>query len=669
MKKGDKFASVINDLKENPANVVEAMDKKELSELLDYLLDSYHNKGISLVSDQLFDYVNEYYQEKYKPKDKSVGAVIKGKEKVKLPYYMGSLDKVKPSTTEFEKWIDKYTGPYVLSYKLDGISALIHKKDNKISMYTRGNGTYGQDISHILEHINIDTSKIVNNDAIRGELVISKKNFKKIETVMANARNAVSGIINTKKPDVNMLKLIDFVAYWVIEPKLKQSDQLKYIENKSIKCVDYTIKKSINMKLLSEMLIKGRTDLEYEIDGVVIIDNSKINIQIEGENPDWGVAFKQVLTDQIAEATVVDVIWEISKDKYIKPKIKINTVELLGSEITFATAFNAKYVVDNKIGPGSIIKLIKSGDVIPYIQEVLKESDSKKPKMPSIKYEWNETAVDIIAIELDDESMNKIIVKKLTYFFQTLDVKYMGEGTVEKFVDNGYDDLWKILSADINKLGKIDGFGDKLIEKIYDSINKSLINKNLCDLMAASQIFGRGIGSKKFKLITDAYPNILDIVNKNGNVKEIINNISGFDDKTTTKIVDNFKLFINWLEKLIKLKPNVLYKDAKEGKSSNKEGKSSNKESKSSNKGDGKKGDDGKYSKYANKTIVFTGFRDKEVEDLLDKIGSKVTTSISKNTDILIAADTTEKSSKIVKANELNVKIISKDEFYKSLSL
>ena len=125
--------------------------------------------------------------------------------------------------------------------------------------------------------------------------------------------------------------------------------------------------------------------------------------------------------------------------------------------------------------------------------------------MPSIKYEWNETSVDIIAIELDDESMNKIIVKKLSYFFQTLDVKYMGEGTIEKFVDNGYNDLWKILSANVSKLEKIDGFGDKLIEKIYDSIDKSLINRNLCDLMAASQIFGRGIGSKKFKLINDGF--------------------------------------------------------------------------------------------------------------------------------------------------------------------
>ena len=650
--KNDQFNKIIDALKENPDETLKSLDKKELSSFLDYLFDSYHNKSVSLISDQLFDYAYEYYQEKYKPTVKNVGSEIKVKEKVKLPYYMGSLDKVKPSTTEFEKWIGKYTGPYVISYKLDGVSLLVHKIDNKVFMYTRGNGIYGQDISHILPYINIDTSKIINNDAIRGELVISKKNFKKIETIMANSRNAVSGIINTKKPDIEMLKLIDFVAYWVIEPKLKQSDQLKYIESKGIKCVDYAVKKNVTVKILSDMLIDGRANLDYDIDGIVVIDNSKINIQVDGQNPDWGVAFKQILTDQIAEATVVDVIWEISKDKYIKPKIKINTIELLGSEITYATAFNAKFIVDNKIGPGSIIKLIKSGDVIPYIQEILKISDSKKPKMPSIKYEWNDTNVDIIATELDDESMDKIIVKKLSYFFQTLDIKYMGEGTIEKFVDNGYNDLWKILNADITKLKKIDGFGDKLIEKIYDSINKSLINRDLCDLMAASQIFGRGIGSKKFKLITDVYPNIIDIVNKNGNVKEIVNNISGFDDKTTSKIVDNFKLFINWLGELTKIKPNVLCSNKSKENCKDKD-----------------KDIDKKFNKYANKTIVFTGFRDKEVEIILDKIGSKVTTTISKNTDILIAADTTEKSSKIVKATELQVKIISKDDFYKSLSI
>ena len=80
------------------------------------------------------------------------------------------------------------------------------------------------------------------------------------------------------------------------------------------------------------------------------------------------------------------VLWEVSKDKYIKPKIKINTIELGGVEITYATAFNAKFVIDNCIGPGAQIQIVRSGDVIPKIEKVLKPSETGKPKLPSIKY-------------------------------------------------------------------------------------------------------------------------------------------------------------------------------------------------------------------------------------------------------------------------------------------
>ena len=133
-------------------------------------------------------------------------------------FLVQSLDKIKPAMSEFNKWLSKYSGPYILSYKLDGISALIQKVNDKFYMYTRGDGVYGQDISHVIKHININTNLLKNNDAFRGELIISKKNFEIIKDKMANARNAVSGIINTKKPDPEMLKLIDFVAYWVMEP-------------------------------------------------------------------------------------------------------------------------------------------------------------------------------------------------------------------------------------------------------------------------------------------------------------------------------------------------------------------------------------------------------------------------------------------------------------------
>jgi DNA ligase (NAD+) len=643
----------IKELIKEVANEPDKLDQLELPEydkFIKYLQDSYYNKNIGLVSDKLFDYIKEHYENKFKTKV-NVGAPIL-KSKVKLPYYMGSLDKIKPAMSEFNKWLSKYSGPYILSYKLDGISALIQKVNDKFYMYTRGDGVYGQDISHVIKYININTSLLKNNDAIRGELIISKKNFEKIKDKMANARNAVSGIINTKKPDPEMLKLIDFVAYWVMEPEMKQSEQMKYLKKKEMNVVDFIQVKQMTTDFLSEMLTKGRKDYRYEIDGVVVIDDSKIYVQLEGENPEYGFAFKQVLTDQIAETTVIDVLWEISKDGYIKPKIKIDTVELLGSEITYATAFNAKYIFDNNIGPGSVIKIIKSGDVIPYIHEISSASETGKPKMPTMKYEWNETGVDIIAIELDEENMNKMIIKKLLYFFESLDIKFMGEGMITKFVDNGYDDLWKILSANKDKLHNIEGLGKKSVDKIYESIINGIKDRELCDLMAASQIFGRGIGSKKFKLITDVYPEIINIFNKEGyeNTLKLINNIQGFENKTSTKIVDNIKSFETWLNKLIKLKPDALKKNNLSNDLLN--------DNELKNYSD-------KIKDYSNKTIVFTGFRDKEIESVLEKIGTKITNSISKNTDILIASDPSESSGKVTKAKELNIKIISKDQFYK----
>ena len=665
-----KISQVIKSIQDDPDEILGSLEKDSLKKLIDYLLDKYHNENKSLVSDQLFDYIKEYYEKNYE-KVTSVGSPIKsnGSTKVKLPYYMGSLDKIKPSTGTFNKWVGEFTGPYVLSYKLDGISALLYKKNGKVSMYTRGDGIEGIDITHCIDPIGINTVKLNEGDAIRGELIMSKENFKKISDKMANPRNAVSGIINTKKPDIEMLKLIDFVAYWVLYPEFISSEQLKYIEKKEFtpRTVPYFIKKAIQIDMLSEMLVTNRKDYKYEIDGIVVIDNSKYYPQDIGENPSWGFAFKQLLTDQIAESTVVDVIWEVSKDKYIKPKIKINTVELGGVEITYATAFNAKFIVDHVIGPGAIVQIVRSGDVIPKIEKVLAPADSKKPKMPSIKYEWNETSVDLIAIDLDEETMEKIIVKKLTYFFVTLDIRFMGEGTVEKFVSNGYDDLYKILKADKTALYKIEGLGTKSIDKIYESIDSGLTGRNIYEIMAASQVFGRGIGTRKFKAIINDYPNIVDIYKKEGKefTTKLINTVNGFEAKTTGKIVDNFDEFIVFLNELVKIKPNLLKEPESTKKSSIKPSNKPDVESESESESESEaKSESNKLEQFANKTIVFTGFRDKDIEKQLEDIGVKLTSSVSKNTDLVVAADPNEESNKITKAKQLKITILSKEQFY-----
>lgn len=640
-----KILELISKIKSD-LNILESLDKKNYDKLLEYLDNKYYNTNKILISDQLYDYIKEYYEKNIiKSNKKSIGASVL-RNKVKLPYYMGSLDKIKPSTSAFDKWINTYQGPYVLSCKLDGISGLLYKINNRVYLYTRGDGIEGQDISHLLEYLDINDRKLINGDAIRGELIISKKNFIKISDVMSNARNAVTGIINSKIPNKEYLKLIDFVPYWTVYPELKSSDQLKYIESKNfiVKCVDYKIKKDITVDILSEYLLKYRKDYIYEIDGIVVIDDSKIYPLIQNQNPEYGFAFKQILTDQIAESIVIDVIWEISKDKYIKPKIKINTVELLGSMITYATAFNAKYIEDNKIGPGAIVKIIKSGDVIPHILEIIKPADTNFGKFPDIKYIWNETKIDIIAIDLNKDNLDKLMTKKLTYFFSSMNIDFMGEGTVNKFVINGYDDIWKILSANKVQLYNIDGLGKKSIDKIYESINQKTSNCNLYDIMSASQIFGRGFGSKKFKLIIDIYPNILEIYKQTdkNHIIGLINNINGFDIKTSTKFVTHIDEFIEYLEKFLNIKPNLLIK-----------------------KNTIKNIIDDKLSKYKNKTIVFTGFRDKDIEKKLEEVGAIIKNTVSSNTDILVTSDISSDSSKLVKARQLNITILLKEDFYK----
>ena len=662
-----KIQEVIELLKVEPESTLKSLGEKEILKILNHFADKYYN-DTPIVSDELFDIIKEYYEIVY-DKIYKVGAPIKSNEintvifngknmtKVKLPYWMGSLNKIKPSSNAFNNWIIKFPGPYVLSWKLDGISALLCKIKGQIYLYTRGDGVEGRYISHCVQMIGnsgLNINKMVEGDVIRGELIMSKENFKTIKDKMANPRNAVNGIIGKKKPDPNLLKLIDFVAYWVLSPQLKASEQLDYIKKKDFvpRSVEYDIKTKITLVELSAKLIEGRKSHKYEIDGIVVMDDSKYYPLETGSNPTYGFAFKQLLTDQIAEATVIDVLWEVSKDKYIKPKIKINTIELCGVEITYATAFNAKFVVDNCIGPGALIQIVRSGDVIPKIEKVLKPAESGKPKLPSIKYEWNETEVDIIASDLDADTMEKIIVKKLTYFFDTLGIKWMGETTIEKFVSNGYDDLWKILQANQKQISNIEGLGKTLVSKLYSSIETGLEGRKLEEIMAASQIFGRGIGIKKFKLIVNNYPNILEIYKDKGSThtKKLINNIMGFDTKTTNKIVDLMSEFIEYLNKFLKLKPNLL----------------NTVKSTKSNEIKSTKANGLKLEQYAGKKIVFTGFRpEKEIEEELENIGAKISTSVSSNTNLVIAANLNEKSSKIIKAKELEIKLITKDEFYK----
>lgn len=646
----NKIGNIDQEIKillDNPYNYANTTSVNKLVELLKKLDYHYYNTDKPLVPDSVYDILVEVL-EKRDPKNKylqKVGSTPISKAKVSLPYPMASLDKIKPDTNTLDKWKKDYPGPYVLSDKLDGVSGLLYKKDNQFKLYTRGDAMSGQDITHLIPYVlkdKLKSDKIPNNSAIRGELIISKKNFEKIKDKFANARNTVSGLVNSKNYSIEVAKLTEFIGYAVIHPKMKATEQMNKLENDwSFPTVTYRTEKNITNDMLSDYLKKRRKESIYEIDGIVVIDSSKV-YDTKDTNPEYGFAFKMALEDQMAQTKVLDVEWNVTMHGYLKPTVKIEPVNLSGVTIKNATAFNAKYVVDNILGPGAVIKIIRSGDVIPHILEVIKPATSKTPKLPDIPYKWNKSGIDLIVQDIHGVSKDEISIKQITHFFKVLGVKHISEGIVTKLVEHGYNTIPKVIKADFDKLKEIDGIGIKLLSKIYDNIRIAFETTNLETIMAASNMLGRGMGVKRMGAITKAYPNIMNEKWTKKELKDKILELEGFDEITASQIAENFnefKKFFAELEKIDKISVSQLRLPKKTAKA--------------------------KGTLFKDKKVVFTGFRNKDWEKFIEDNGGQITGTVSKNTSLLVHATGEETSSKYKKAKELGVKTMTSDEFAK----
>lgn len=618
----------IENFKKTPYEYIINLSLDELIEIINYTSNSYYNLGISIISDELYDLlINEVKKrDNNHPILKKVGYEIT-ENKIKLPYWMGSQTKIKENEKELLKWKTKYKSTnYVISDKLDGISGLYLKN----RLYTRGDGEYGRDISNILKYININKN-IKEEDVVRGELIISKENFKKLKKYGKNARNLVSGQILSKKLNKNILKYIDFVAYELIVPRKIPSEQLNYLKDNNYLVSENITISDFNKEYLTNYLENRRLNGEYEIDGIIITQNKLQEIITEG-NPKYSFAYKIIHSDQIGYVKVIKVNWNLSKDGYFKPQIQIKPIELCGVTIEYLTGFNAKYIVDNKIGKDSELKIIRSGDVIPHILEIIEESENIE--LPQENYIWTDSGVDIIAVNLDDN--NNINIKKITHFFKTLGVKDMSDKIITKLYINNLNDINKILTVSINDLEKIDGIQNKMATKLYNNIQKSISNIDLVTLMVASNLLGRGFGKKKISLIIKKYPDILNWSNSNDYIINKICEIDGFNNKTTSLFVNNiqkFNIFLNNLPDNIKIKNND---------------------------------DNIKSNLFNNKSFVLTGFRsinDINIEEFIINNGGNVKSTITKNIDYLVTKDKNSSSSKIIKAKKLEIKIIDTNEF------
>ena len=655
---------IINKLNNSDIDIItyiQQFKKKKLENIIEYSADKYYNTSKSIINDDIYDLLIDLLKNKY-PNSKileNIGAKNKN-NKVKLDYWLGSMKKIKPDvelneSKDLNSWIKNYKPPYNISDKLDGVSALIIYNNNTIKMFTRGDGNNGKDISDLLKYLSIPnynkiydyckTNKIVGNKnliAMRGELLIKKDIYSKNwSNKFKNERSTVSGLVNSIHFNPKLAKNIDLVLYEIVDPIFKINEQFTILKNLNFNVVNNitTLNEKLNINYLSELLDNRRNNSLYQIDGIIITSTIKY-IRNNSGNPDYAFAYKDIIEDQIAITTVESVEWNISKDGYIIPTIILKPVTISGIIIKRTTGFNAKFIVDNVIGFGSEVEIIRSGDVIPYVKKVLKSSKSGKPDLPKIKWHWNETKVDI---QIDDlESNEDLIIKNLYFFFSTLKTKGLGEKNIEKIFLAGYDTIEKILKASKNDLLTVENFGEKTVDNIYNSIKKSINNISLVKLMAASNKLGHGIGEEKIKQILQYYPNIITDYKK-WSYQEFIDKLkelNGWEDKTSTLFVSNFDSFINFynsIKKYITIENNK------------------------------KKVIKGFFT---NKIIVLSRFRDKDLQNKLEKQGAKLNMTVSKNTDYLVIKNKTildNPTEKINKAKELNVTIITKDKLISML--
>jgi len=618
---------IIENFKHNGISVLEALNEKQLSDIIRIANAKYYNQT-PIMTDNQYDIVKEFTEQKF-PNNIAIGEIGAEVEhnKVKLPIEMWSMDKIKPDSNALASWMSKFRGPYVLSCKLDGVSGLYTTKGSTPKLYTRGNGKVGQDVSHLIPFLRLPKTKGV---VIRGEFIIPKQVFEqKYKTTFANPRNMVAGIVNHKHISDAVVDL-HFVAYEVIIPELTPSAQMEFLGTINVERVLFQLADTLTNEMLSNLLVEWRKTYMYEIDGVIVTDD-KIYPRKSG-NPEYAFAFKMVLSDQVAEAKVVDVLWAPSKDGYLKPRVQIEPISLGGVTITYATGFNAAFIKDNNIGIGTTIELIRSGDVIPYIKSVTVPAE--EPKMPSVPYKWNDTHVDIMLENASEDPTVK--EKNITGFFRGIGVEGLSSGNITRLIKAGYDTVPDIIGMTEADFLNVEGFKGKMANKIYTGIQQKIQEASIIQLMAASNIFGRGFSEKKMELVLNELPDILVSDDTEEEKIKAVTSVKGMAAKTAEAFVSKIEDFKDFLTECGL--EDKLYKKPQQ------------------------KSVDQSHPLFG-KNVVLTGTRDKDIIEFLKNVGANQGSSVSKNTFLVVAKNKDEDTEKAEEARKLNVPIMSVDEF------
>lgn len=618
------------------------MTNQQLEALLRKWSKSYYS-GKPLVDDAKFDRALEQLRSQ-DPDNKFLAEVrtpvIKNKKPVKYRVPMPSLDKANSENKALAKFVKTNRGPYWVMPKKDGTSVYVEYENGiPVSAASGGDAKVGADISSLIPHLNIP-KKIPHKGilGIRFEAIIPKSKFKKSWSAKyANARNLAAGVVNKTKGIHEAVKDVDLVALSVVYPKCSL-DLLDKLDAWGFHTVERTQVKAVSETSL-EKILANYEKKDHEIDGLVVTQSG--DQKLTYANPSWSIAFKRPADDNYAVTTVTKVEWNASKHGELRPRVFVEPVKLRGVTVTKASAFNAKYIVANKIGPGTQVSLMRSGDVIPDIQEVIKPTKAQLPDLPKSSYAWDENKTHFVLTVQSDVTDSKKLHALLA---DGLGIEFFGPVMLSKFHKAGFSVEDILRCTDASEFTAVPGVLIGTAQKLFKQVQYYTKRADLAKVAANSGFFGKLMGSTRIQTILDSLPKTKDPFDKlvkleeMPNPKDYVANLTGFNVKTATAFCNGLSDFLDWVESLdfTFIYPKVV---AVKGNS------------------------------MQNQVVVFTGIRDKSAEAKIAEQGGNIGSTVNKDTTLLVVKDLNSGSAKMVKAQQLGVKVVSIDQLYKMLGM
>ena len=550
---------------------------------------------------------------------------------------------------------------YVVETKIDGLSAALEYVDGKfVRGATRGNGLVGEDVTENLKTIKTIPQELPEkiNITVRGEVFISKKDFEKMnqereeneEELFANARNAAAGSLRQLDSNITKNRPLDIYIFNVqkIEGKEFNShfEELEYLSKLgfNVNPVRIYCKTMDEIKNAINKIGEDREGLTFGIDGAVVkVDNLRLReiIGTTSKVPKWAIAYKY--PPERKETTLKDIVCQVGRTGVITPMAILEPVKVAGSTISKTTLHNEDFIKEKGLKIGDKVIIQKAGDVIPEIVEAVvskrtgEEKDFEMPRICPVcgaeaVREEGEAAVRCTGIECPAK-----LYRNLVHFVsrEAMNIDGLGENIIgvllERKMISNIADIYDLKFEDIASLKKN---GKKFAQNLIDSINASKEN-DLYRLITALGI--RHVGVKAAKILAKQYDNMDNLA------EATIEDLSQVEDIGTI-VANSIREFFEQEQTKDLIRR---LKDAGVNMQRIK--------------------DDNEDDRFAGKTFVLTGSLEKysreEASNIIEKFGGKTSSSVSKKTSYVLAGE--DAGSKLTKAQNLGVQIITEEEFEK----